>query len=308
MSRAAVTEFATLAGYDAHMSTAATAPAAHPAHDVRCLEVWGGTEAVETTLNLPGIDAWVFSKPYAGAEQGGDIHYISSCFTGRVARFAVADVSGHGADVSELSGKLRKLMRKHINYLDQTGLAQVLNKEFAAQAEAGKFATAVLLSYFAPTDHLIICNAGHPRPLWYRAASRTWHALDHTIEHSEAAAPNNLPLGIIEPTDYVQFTVKLAPDDLVLVYTDSMLEAKAGEDGPMLGEAGLLNLVRGVSIGDPQRLGREVLDRVAAHRQGAAADDDQTLIVLHHNGTEPPNRPLRNAIRWMADLLGLAGD
>lgn len=276
-------------------------------HEVRCLEIWGGTQAVETMLKLPGIDAWVFSQPHAGDEEGGDVHYVSSCFTGRVSRFAVADVSGHGTSVSGLSAKLRRLMRKHINHLDQTGFAKVLNEEFTASTEAGIFATAVMLSYFAPTDHLIVCNAGHPRPLWYDASEKHWRLLDHTLQDA-SGLPNNLPLGLIDPTAYLQFAVKLSQDDLILIYTDSLIEASAGGNGALLGEAGLLQLVEQLPMDNPEKMGKQLLSRIAAYRGGQPADDDQTLIVLHHNASEVPRRPIRNSIRYIASMLGLAGD
>ena len=41
-----------------------------------------------------------------------------------------------------------------------------------------------------------------------------------------AAAVRNLPLDIIVPTDYVQFAVKLAKGDLVLLYTDALMESR----------------------------------------------------------------------------------
>lgn len=287
------------------MTPSATEDAA--GHELQCLEVWGGTQSVDTELTLPGIDAWVHSRPYQGDADGGDIHYISSCFCGRVARFVVADVAGHGKQVADLSAKLRALMRKHINYLDQTGLAQALNREFAALTRVGRFATALLASYFAPTDHLILCNAGHPHPLLYRAAEKSWHIVEHQSPLS-TEAPNNLPLGIVDPTDYIQFSIKLAPDDLVALYTDSLVEAKSPATGRLLGESGLLDLARKLTIGNPQATGRALLESVEDFRGRTAADDDVTLIVLHHNAGEPPNRPVRHAIRYVADLLGLAGD
>ena len=288
----------------------ATADASAADHAVRCLEVWGGTQAVDTTLTIPGIDAWVFSRPYHGEEAGGDIHYVSSCFTGRVARFVVADVSGHGQTVAHLSSVLRKLMRKHINYLDQTGLARMLNTEFAAADQTGKFATAVMLSYFAPTDHLIVCNAGHPRPLWYHAAERTWRLLMHdVVEQAEAPdSVRNLPLGIVEPTNYVQFAVKLSLGDLVLIYTDALIEARRNGDGALLGEEGLLDLARQCSPTSPQAFGQSLLQALETYRGGTPADDDQTLLVLHHNASEATVGTIRGAIRAIGDMLGLSGD
>lgn len=293
-------------------------------HEVRCLEVWGGTEAVDRTLAVPGIDAWIFAEPYAGHPSGGDIHYVSSCFTGRVARFALADVAGHGDPASRLAETLRGLMKKHINFLDQTGLARVLNQEFSELSQEGRFATALLMSYFAPTDHLVICNAGHPRPLWYQASLGRWQWLDDDSPGT-TAAPNNLPLGLIDPTSYVQFSVKLGAGDLVVLYTDWLVEA-ASPDGRALGESGLLEivtrLVTSPSPGtpttpfadsaqpgfDPRHLGQEILNAASRHRGGERFDDDRTLMLLHHNASGVPHRPVRGAIRAVANLLGLAGD
>ena len=103
---------------------------------------------------------------------GGDVHYISTCGAGYVTRLALADIAGHGESVDGLAIALRKLMRKYINTLDQTRFARALNRELTADVEFGRFATAVLLTYFAPTRHLIICNAGHGRPLRYSGQTR----------------------------------------------------------------------------------------------------------------------------------------
>ena len=95
------------------------------------------------------------------------MHYISTCGAGYVTRLALADIAGHGESVDGLAIALRKLMRKYINTLDQTRFATALNRELMASPKQGPFATALLLTYFAPTRHLIICNAGHGRPLRY---------------------------------------------------------------------------------------------------------------------------------------------
>ncbi|MEE9159768.1 MAG: PP2C family protein-serine/threonine phosphatase [Gammaproteobacteria bacterium] len=272
-------------------------------HSLQCMEVWGGNQRTNNAFSVPGIDAWIFAEPFEGNLEGGDLHYISMCGAGKISRFAVADIAGHGAGVGALAWQLRKLMRKHINTLDQTRFAQALNQEFSKLSKAGAFATVLLTTYFAPTDHLIICNAGHPRPLWYRARSQSWELLDHAVlQESESMV--NLPLGVIEPTDYVQFAVKLDKGDLVLIYTDALTDA-TNLNGQPLGEQGLLALVSELNVAEPDRISHMVLETVNTYRAGRPADDDQTLLVLHHNAADPPRQSLREKARVMAAMLGV---
>lgn len=298
---------------------AAPAPPANPPLQLHCMEIWGGNEATDTALSVPGLDVWVSSTPYAGDAQGGDIHYLSMCGSGRITRFALADVAGHGDVVADLAAALRRLMRKHINTLDQTRFARDLNREFAELSASGRFATALLTTYFAPTDQLILVNAGHPRPLWYDASAGQWHVLDEAqrdeldsgAEQADEADArywgkpvSNLPLGVIEPTEYVQFAVKLGPHDLVLAYTDSLVEAR-DPHGAMLGEAGLLAMVQTLDATRPATLAPALQLALTDYRGGQPPDDDQTLLLLHHNATEPPPLSMGQAVKSLAKMVGL---
>ena len=292
------------------------APAAQP---MQCMEIWGGNQPRTTAMSTPGLDVWVHSTPFAGQRRGGDITYVSTCGSGRISRFAVADVAGHGDSVALLAAKLRRLMRKNINTLDQSRFARDLNAEFAALADAGRFATALLTTYFAPTDHLLLVNAGHPRPLLRSAATGRWRYLDpqstdrDALKHDDSGATywgrgvSNLPLGVIDRTEYEQFAVKLEPDDLVLLYTDAFIEAR-DPDGRFLGEAGLLELVSTHAPRDaaPEQVVPALLAATDRHRGGAPADDDQTLVALHHNATDPRPLTFRQAARSIARMVGLA--
>ena len=275
-----------------------------PVHSLECMEVWGGNGAIHNAISVPGIDAWISSDPYEGNAYGGDIYSVSMCGAGRISRFAIADVAGHGAAVGELAHRLRSLMRKYINTLDQTRFARALNRDFSKLARDGRYATALLTTYFAPTDHLIICNVGHPRPLWYHVASQRWELLDPDMPQRATAAVMNLPLGVIAPTNYVQFAVKLGKADLVLIYSDSLIESKNPEGIP-LGEEGLIELVRQLDTAQPQDLGRDVLAAVVTYRGGAPAKDDETLLLLHHNAANPPKQSIGQKMHVMARMLGV---
>ncbi|NLX13547.1 MAG: serine/threonine-protein phosphatase [Phycisphaerales bacterium] len=267
------------------------------------MEIWGGNESVDKTVTVPGIDAWVYSRPYAGQERGGDIHFVSMCGAGAISRFSVADVSGHGNMVGEVANHLRALMRKHINNLDQTSFVQALNREFSALAADGTFATALLTTYFAPSDHLITCNAGHPTPLLYRARQGQWYFLKHDMpDHVDHLA--NLPLGVIDPTPYYQFAIALERGDLVLMYTDSLVEAK-DPDGRLLGEEQLLQIIERLDTQSPETFCPRLLKALEAYRGGHPSDDDITLLLLHHNADNPPQQSFGEKMKVIGKMLGL---
>lgn len=273
----------------------------HTLHTMQCMEVWGGTGESDNGVSMPGLDAWVLSRPYQGQAAGGDIHYLSSCGTGRISRVLVADVAGHGETVADLARGLRGLMRRYVNYVDQGRFVSTMNREFAALADSGRFATAVVATYFAPTRTLALCNAAHPRPLAFSSRRREWLLLDHagfgtgagrTTKDTGGDARGtpdaadegrNLPLGIVDDERYEQFIVKMRTGDLVLVYSDSLIEARSPA-GEFLQEGGLLRLARELSTDEPSTLARRLYDRVLEFTGGTHPDDDVTIMVLRPNG------------------------
>ncbi len=280
-------------------------------HDIACMEVWGGNHAFSGCVSVPGNDVTVSCTPHIGGDRGGDIYYVSSCAAGIITRFVLADVSGHGEQVAALAHNLRRQMRKHINTADQTRFAIALNEAFAGLSADGRFATALLLTYFAPSDHLILCNAGHPRPLLYRAAVNRWERLDSRATGAitaRAEARNvgisNLPLGILDPTDYEQFAIKLDKGDLVLLYSDAFIEAPDA-NARQLGEDGLLALAQGLSADDRRDAPAALARRVREHTRGLPLDDDATMILLTHTGSDPPPLSWAGQAGKFAKMLGL---
>lgn len=283
-------------------------------HSLQCMEVLGGNQVTRNALSSPGLDIWVESHPVQG-DVGGDVHYFSMCGSGRVTRLAIADVSGHSPGMDKTAKWLRDLMRKNINLLDQTKFARAINREFTQRSQSDYFATVLLVTYFAPTDHLVICNAGHPRPIWYTRRTNRWKPLDHetldagpSIREAEGTyrlAPiSNLPLGIIDPTPYHQFSVKLEKGDVVVMYTDALIEVLNSRDR-LLGESGLLGLLEELGPEQPERLVSAILSRIDEWRAHRMPEDDQTLIVLHHNASEAPAMTVNQAFQALTKLIGL---
>ena len=252
---------------------------------MQCMEVWGGNQLTARGVEFGGLDTWVYSKPYGQAQAGGDIYYASSCATGRISRLLLADVAGHGGSVAATAADLRTLMRRFVNRLDQTEFVRLLNQQFAALSRKAVFATAIVTTFFEPSRRLIVCNAGHPRPFLYRAAQRQWDLLGHEGPAGQST-PRNLPLGILDMTEYEQFDVELESGDCLLSYTDALIESRDG-DGEMLGEDGVLRITRLLGGVEPQKLIETLVMKIAEQYPQNLSDDDVTVLVVRANGRKP---------------------
>ena len=257
---------------------------------MQCMEVWGGSQLTARGVQLGGLDAWVYSKPYHEARSGGDVYYASSCATGRITRLLLADVAGHGTPVAAAAADLRTLMRRFVNRLDQAEFVRLLNQQFGALSREGVFATAIVSTFFEPSRRLTVCNAGHPRPLLYRTVQRQWDFLGQEGP-AGPPGPRNLPLGILDLTDYDQFDLELEPGDCLLGYTDALIESRDA-DGEMLGEAGLLRITRLLGDLEPQQLIETLVAEIAERHPENLSGDDATVLVLRATG-----RPLRFSLR-----------
>jgi len=250
-----------------------------------CMEVWGDSQLTERGIEMGGLDAWVYSKPFGQAQRGGDVYFASSCATGRISRLLLADVSGHGHSVAATAADLRTLMRRFVNRLDQKEFVRLLNQQFAALSRTGTFATAVVTTFFAPSRRLLICNAGHPRPLLYSAAKQEWSLLG-SDGSGERRAPQNIPLGIIDLTEYEEFDVELAPGDCLMSYTDALIESRDA-DGEMLGEEGVLRILKLLGDVEPGKVTEALLREIRDRYPENLSEDDVTVMVIRVSGQEP---------------------
>lgn len=246
------------------------------------MEVWGGSQLATRSVAMGGLDAWVYSKPYGEAQRGGDVYYASSCATGRISRLLLADVAGHGNAIAATAADLRTLMRRFVNRLDQAEFVHLLNQQFTALSRTGAFATAVVTTFFAPSRRLIVCNAGHPRPFLYQAAKRQWNFLGGDAQDN-SPGPRNIPLGLFDLAEYEHFDVELQSGDCLLSYTDALIESRDA-DGEMLGEPGLLRIVRLLGEAEPPKLIEALLHEIAQRHPGNLSDDDVTCCWFAPTG------------------------
>lgn len=239
-----------------------------------CLEVWGSNTDASRDIVLYGLDAWMYSRAQGYASKGGDVYYVSNCATGRIIRLLVADVSGHGEAVTGVADLLLRLMRRYINQIDQIHFVRAMNSSFSTLSRDGLFATAVVATYFTPTHTLTLTNAGHPSPALYEAGSGKWSYL--TPQSVESGRPTVIPLGILDISDYETQASRLKPGDVVMCYTDALIECR-NPKGERLGMDGLMKVLQRLDMDERDRIIPALLDSLNALHIGNLKDDDITV-------------------------------
>ena len=242
-----------------------------------CMEVWGGNRSTWSHFMVPGLDLWVHSQPYGEGDCGGDVYYLSSCASGRITRMFLGDVSGHGAEAAPLAVKLRDIMRKNVNFVDQSRVVKSLNEQFEDASSAGRFATAIVSTYFATTRQLTVCSAGHPPPLIYRASEKKWEALEAT-----GSDFRNIPIGVLGEQEFAATKLKLKVGDIVLAYSDSLYESY-DDRGAMLSAAGLVEIANSLNASDPGEFVQELLQRIRELNPSNLISDDTSVVLARVN-------------------------
>ena len=248
---------------------------------LRCTEIRGGNEHADFEVTAPGLDVFVYARPFEDETDGGDLHFLSSCASGRITRLFLTDVSGHGNAVADLARDLRTLLRRNMNFIDQSRFVEQVSDRFGEVSASGQFATGIFATFFEPKNEMTLCNAGHPPPLVYRAKRKAWSFLLPEVD--DGTTPSNVPLGILHASSYVTSTVPLDADDLVVCYSDAVNESQ-DTNGKMLGMEGLLAMAGDFPAEQPDRVIPHLIARLVERSGGQLPADDLTVLLVR--GTE----------------------
>jgi serine phosphatase RsbU (regulator of sigma subunit) len=80
---------------------------------LECKEIWGGIRNREIDISAGKVIGSVYSAASEGS-QGGDIYYFGVCRGDIITRLAIADVTGHGDAVSEVSQYVYNSLKAHM--------------------------------------------------------------------------------------------------------------------------------------------------------------------------------------------------
>ena len=250
-----------------------------PVKQLACAEIMGGNHEEAKAIQLPGLSGFLYSKP-CGGSKGGDVHYVTSCFHGVIGRVCLADVAGHGEQVSQISAWLHELLRNKFHHHNPAHTFASLNRRMAKRGFE-TMATAFCLSYDSAGGALAVCNAGHPAGLMWATDTGQWTCLDHREEHSSGGeAVQNLVLGVMESARYGLHKLRLKGGERLLIYSDGVIETPDPE-GALFGEDNLMSVLNAHTGANDEALVREILAALVRHSGSEDfTHDDVTLIAL----------------------------
>jgi serine phosphatase RsbU (regulator of sigma subunit) len=81
---------------------------------LECKELWGGIRSRDSEVSAGNVIGSIYSTACCEGGQGGDIYYFGVCKDGIITRLAIADVTGHGEAVSEISQYVYDTLKEHI--------------------------------------------------------------------------------------------------------------------------------------------------------------------------------------------------
>jgi Stage II sporulation protein E (SpoIIE) len=205
-----------------------------------------------------------------------------------IARFGIFDGMGHGivsAQLISLVIAAYRNARRAGQSLSETAshIESAVNDVFRVES----FATGLLCELDTTRGLLTWISAGHHEPLLLRHG-RLVRALQ---------VDPLLPMGLNQPLSRTGpapiGTEQLQPADMLLLYTDGVIEARS-PDGEFFGQDRLVDLVtRNLAAGLPApETMRRVVHALLDHQAGDL-DDDATLLLIEWHGTkgfddEPP--------------------
>jgi sigma-B regulation protein RsbU (phosphoserine phosphatase) len=211
-------------------------------------------------------------------EVGGD--YYDFFVTGterRQVAIHIGDVSGKGVPAALLVAMSKYVVRSHaLPQVPAPGeVLRNTNDTFCTDLseEMAMFVTACYALVDMEGRELIYASAGHPAPLIIRGA------LMQPVEDRSAAAP----LGLVPNQLFPERRVALCPGDLVILYTDGVVEARNSQ-GEWFGLTGLRRALRECRDLEPVALTRFLVEAVRSFQVGQPLGDDTTVVALRVAG------------------------
>ena len=212
---------------------------------------------------------YIAAKNLPAIAVGGDL-YDAILYDQDHVGLLIGDVSGKGIPASLYMARLVSDFRFHSSQIPDPGqLFSVLNDSLVERSSQGMFITLQYILLDATTGVIQITDGGHHPPVILRQRSNRAFPLK---------VDGGYPLGIFADAIYPVSEFTLEPDDILIMYTDGVVEAR-NKDGDSFSLERLLKLVKRCS-GSVDRILDTIIKGILKFSKDAVQHDDITLMVM----------------------------
>lgn len=221
--------------------------------------------------SLPQLEGLVLDATCVPArETGGDFYDVIPLSQQRLA-ITIGDVSGKSIPAAMLMAVARSVTRSEADdRKTPETVVRETNRWIVRDVPRRTFVALCYAKLDIERRHLAFTNAGQLSPIRRRATGQ--------IEYLEAPDPR-LPLGITADVAYTALELTLDPGDLLVFYTDGVVEAHNATH-ELFGFERFEALIRDQGHLPPQQFIAHVLQTVTAFAGSTPQHDDITLVVV----------------------------
>jgi len=221
---------------------------------------------------IKGFDIAATSIP--AREVGGD--FYDFIHKGGTLQFLIADVSGKGVPAALFMALSRIIMRAcqvpDDRAEDRLNCADNMIVSNSGSSTSGMFVTLFFAELCEDDASLTYSNAGHNPPLLLRSSKGI-------IGSIEALGVTGPALGMMADMEYKQKTIHLMPGDILLLYTDGIVEAMNGKE-ELFGLQRLRSSLDSAKRLSAQGIQDSILRDLKKFTEGAEQSDDITSVVI----------------------------
>jgi PAS domain S-box-containing protein len=226
----------------------------------------------DVEINLPHLAVFGDYRPaFDELEVGGDFYDVFDVEGGRLA-LVMGDVSGKGLEAAVHTAAAKYMLRAYA-YQDPepSHVLERLNNALCLYTPECLFVTIFYGLLDLKTRKLVYTSAGHDEPLHYNSKLRCAIPLDVT----------GRAVGIIPHSEYSQRVLQLDSDDILLIYTDGVSDARC--QGRFFGAEGLTEVLVANAHQDERTIAN-ILLATASDFQGGRLKDDAAILVVKAKG------------------------
>ncbi len=220
--------------------------------------------------SLPEVTGFDVAARYrAGIEEVGGDFYDLLPLPNATWSIIVGDICGRGPEAARLTALARHSLRMAVMLERSPADAlAALNRVLLRSANDNRFCTAVcgVLTATEPTAHVDIGVAGHPPAMIVRR--------DGTVDE---VAPTGPLLGVFADATFDQRRISIGPGELLVVYTDGVVEARRGVE--LFGTERLRTLLSSMAAQPARLVVDAVLDAVHEFDRAETLDDLALLAM-----------------------------